>query len=169
MLHVAIKYAEQLRNKFHSVWFDERYKFWAGSNFFEEWQPAESTWVNHQFVSVRDGEVIGYIAYEIDRGAGDLAYGLNIINFESEPSATFAMDLGQALENIFDKFNLRKLNFYVVVGNPIEKSYDKMCEKYGGRIVGTQKQNTRLFDGKYYDEKLYEILKEDYENRKLVK
>ena len=169
MLQVAIKYAEQLKEKFHSVWFDERYKFWAGSNYFGEWQPAESTWVNHQFASVRDGEVIGYIAYEIDRGAGDMAYGLSVINFEEKPSVTFAMDLGQALENIFDKFNLRKLNFYVVVGNPIEKSYDKMSEKYGGRIVGIYRQNTRLFDGKYYDEKLYEILKEDYDNRKSVK
>ena len=66
------------------------------------------------------------------------------------------------LIDIFEKYNFRKLSFYVVVGNPIEKSYDKMCERYGGRIVGVKRKNTRLIDGKYYDEKLYEILKEDY-------
>lgn len=46
------------------------------------------------------------------------------------------MDLGQALQDIFEKFKFRKLTFCVVVGNPIEKSYDKMINKYNGRIIG---------------------------------
>lgn len=91
---------------------------------------------------------------------------LNIINFEDEPSMTFTMDMGQALTDIFEKYNFRKLNFYVVVGNPAEKSYDKMIKRYGGRVVGYRKENTRLFDGKYYDEKLYEVMREDYFRKK---
>ena len=163
MLDVAIKYIEQIKEKFHCTWFKDRYKYWNYANYFEEWNPAESTWVNHQFVSVRNGEVIGYIGYDIDRASGDVVYGLNIINFEDNPSLTFSMDLGRALRDIFEKYNLRKLCFSVIVGNPIEKSYDKMCEKYGGRIVGVKKEHTRLYDGKLYDEKVYEILKKDYD------
>ena len=72
------------------------------------------------------------------------------------------MDLGQALTDIFERFKFRKLNFSVVIGNPIEKSYDKMIDKYGGRIVGIYKQEIKLIDGEYYDEKLYEITREDY-------
>ena len=162
MLDIAINYADQAKHKFRSIWFNEHYKFWAGSNYFDDWNPIESTWVDHQFVSVRNGEIIGFIGYAIDRAAGDVVHDLNIINFETKPSVTFAVDLGRALTNIFEKFNFRKLSFYVVVGNPIEKSYDKICEKYGGRIVGVKRKNIRLIDGKYYDEKLYEILKEDY-------
>lgn len=144
MLDVAIRYIEQIKEKFHHTWFEDRYKYWNYANYFEEWNPAESTWVNHQFVSVRNGEVIGYIGYDIDRASGDVAYALNIINFEDNPSLTFSMDLGRALKDIFEKYNLRKLCFSVIVGNPIEKSYDKMCEKYGGRIVGIKKEHTRF-------------------------
>lgn len=162
MLDIAINYAEQVKLKFRQTWFKERYKYWTGTNYSDEWNPVESTWVDHQFVSERNGEVIGYIGYGIDRASGDVAHHLNIINFEEKPSITFARDLGQALTDIFEKYNFRKLSFYVVVGNPIEKSYDKMCERYGGRIVGIKRKNTRLIDGKYYDEKLYEIFREDY-------
>ena len=62
----------------------------------------------------------------------------------------------------FEKFNFRKLNFSVVIGNPIEKSYDRMVKRFGGAICGYQRENVRLFDGKFYDEKLYEVLSEDY-------
>lgn len=162
MLDIAINYVEQVKQKFRSTWFKERYKYWTATNYSGEWNPIESTWVDHQFVSVRNGEVIGYIGYGIDRASGDVVHDLNIINFEEKPSITFARDLGQVLTDIFEKYNFRKLSFCVVVGNPIEKSYDKMCERYGGRIVGVKRKNTRLIDGKYYDEKLYEIFKEDY-------
>jgi RimJ/RimL family protein N-acetyltransferase len=66
------------------------------------------------------------------------------------------------LDEMFTKYNFRKLEFSVVVGNPIEKSYDRLIYKYGGRIVGTYKKHTRLMDNKYYDEKLYEIFRDDY-------
>ena len=52
----------------------------------------------------------------------------------------------------------------MVIGNPIEKSYDKMVKKYGGRIIGTYKEDVKLIDGEYYDKKLYEILSSEYFN-----
>ena len=50
----------------------------------------------------------------------------------------------------------------MIIGNPIEKSYDKMINKYGGRIVGIYKEDVKLIDGEYYDKKLYEILASEY-------
>lgn len=167
MLDLAINYANVLKNKFRDTWFKEKYKFYNAATFCDDWNVCETTWTKHEFVSVRGNEVIGYICYDIDRANQDVAFGLCIINFEEKPSMTFAMDLGKALTDIFEKFCFRKLNFYIVVGNPIEKSYDKMCKKYGGRIVGVKKKNVRLFDGKLYDEKLYEIMREDYLNAKM--
>jgi hypothetical protein len=49
-----------------------------------------------------------------------------------------------------------------VIGNPIEETYDRLCAKYGGRILCIQKDETKLEDNKYYDVKLYEIMREDY-------
>ena len=88
-------------------------------------------------------------------------HDLSIINFTDNKTA-FGIDLGQALKDIFEKYKFRKINFYVVVGNPIEKSYDKMIKKYGGRIIGTKKEDAKLIDGEYYDTKLYEILSTEY-------
>ena len=48
------------------------------------------------------------------------------------------------------------------MGNPIEKMYDKYINKYGGRIIGINKQSTKLQDENYYDVKYYEIFREDY-------
>lgn len=62
----------------------------------------------------------------------------------------------------FDKFKFRKLTFSVIVGNPIEKSYDKMINKYGGRVVSIYSDETKLIDGEYYDVKLYEITRNNY-------
>ena len=62
-----------------------------------------------------------------------------------------------------------KLNFSVVVGNPIEKSYDKLIKRYGGRIVGTREKETTLVDGNLYDVKMYELFREDYLKSKRVK
>lgn len=169
MLDVAINYEDQVRERFRSVWFKEKYKYWNATSYYEDWNPVESTWTDHQFVSVRDGIVIGYISYCIDRADGDVVHSLNIINFEKRPSGTFALYCGHAIRSIFEKYGFRKLNFYVIVGNPIEKTYDKMIERYGGRIVGIKKKNSRLIDGKYYDEKLYEIMREDYMEAKNVR
>lgn len=161
MLDLAINHVEELKEKFRGTWFSEKYKFWAYGNYYEEFEMKESTWNSHQFVSLNiDGEVIGYVGYEIDRG-NDFVEGLNIINF-TDSKATFGLDIGKALTDVFEKFHFRKLSFCVVIGNPIESTYDRMIEKYHGRVVGVRKAHVKLYDGFYYDVKMYEILAEDY-------
>jgi hypothetical protein len=108
--------------------------------------------------------VIGYIEYNISRTSNSIS-SLSIINF-TDDKVTFAMDLKHVLTDIFEKYKFRKINFSVIIGNPIEKSYDKMVKKYGGRIVGTYKDDVVLIDGEYYDRKTYEILASDYFNFK---
>lgn len=161
MLDLAINHEEELQKKFRSTWFSEKYKFWTCTNYHEDYQIAENTWDNHQFVSLdSSGEVIGYIGYEIDR-AYDVVNGLNIINF-TDDKITFGIDVGNALRDIFEKFHFRKLTFTVIIGNPIEKTYDRLIEKYHGRIVGIQKEQVRLIDGEFYDRKLYEVFRDEY-------
>jgi hypothetical protein len=66
---------------------------------------------------------------------------------------------------MFEKYRFNKLNFTVVRGNPIEKTYDKLIKRYNGRIVGIKEQETKLIDGKLYDMKEYEILASHYFGR----
>lgn len=161
MLEIAVKHQEQLMEKLRNTWFEEKYKFWNGSNCYEEWKLEENTWNAHQFVSIdSSGEVIEYIGYRIDRSS-DNVHSLNIINF-TDNKATFGMDVGRAIADIFERFHFRKLSFLVIVGNPIEPTYDRLIERHGGRIVGYKRKEVRLIDGNFYDEKLYEILAEEY-------
>ena len=160
MLEPAIKYKEQLEQLQYNIWFDDKYKYWNCSEYYDTLQVDTSTWDRHQFVSVINNKVIRYISYNISRGE-NMAYSLSIMNF-SDNKVVFGKDLGQALKDIFEKYKFRKLSFCVLIGNPIEKSYDKMIEKFGGRIVGIKKEDVKLIDGLYYDRKLYEILATEY-------
>lgn len=161
MLDVANKYEEEIKILKMDTWYDEKYKFYHGTNWCACSEFGDNNWENHIFVSQNSNEeIIGVIGYHIDR-SNDCVDCLWIINF-SNNKITFGRDVGNVLDNIFTKYNFRKLNFTVIVGNPIEKSYDKLIHKYGGRIVGTYKKNVKLIDNKYYDEKLYEIFRDDY-------
>lgn len=160
MLEPAIKYRDQIYDIQYDIWFNDKYKYFNSGTYYGAMQIDENTWDRHQFASVLNDRVIGYIEYSISREENNVR-SLGIINF-TDNKIVFGKDLAQALKDIFEKYRFRKLNFSVVVGNPIEKSYDKIIKKYGGRIVGTYKENCKLIDGEYYDEKLYEILASEY-------
>jgi len=162
MLQPAICYKEQLMELYHRTWFDEKYKYYNADNWVASINVDDSTWNKHQFVSVLNGRVIGYIAYDVCR-ADDSVVGLRIINF-TDNTVAFGVDLREALRNIFEKFHFRKLVWSVLIGNPVESSYDKIADLYGGRIVGTYYQDVKLMDGTFCDQKFYELLASDYFN-----
>lgn len=164
MPELAQKYADKLKEKMLSIWFNDKYKYWNADIYFQDFEVDKDTWNRHQYVCVNSqGEVTGYIGYCINRRA-DNCHSLNAINFGQENSDTirFGDSLYRVIRDIFEKFKFNKLNFSVIVGNPIEASYDKLIEKYGGRIVGYFKNEVKLYDGQYCDEKLYEITREQY-------
>lgn len=160
MLDNARKYVTEVKAKFMDVWYDDKYKYYF-CNWHNEHELANDDYTNMYFVSVdKDKNVLGYIAYSIDRGA-NYAHKFGAINF-SDNKLTFGKDLQQVIDDIFCKFNFQRMEFDVVCGNPIEKSYDRMVAKYGGRVIGVRRRAATLMDNKLYDSKSYEILKEDY-------
>jgi hypothetical protein len=160
MLDLAAKYETELQLLFANITFDEKYKYLYSNSYRDKYKASDSTWSKHEFVSIHKGKILGYLKYGIDRDS-NIANAMQIVNFY-EPNIIFAKDLLQFLKDIFEKFNFRKLNFCCFIGNPIEEQYDKLCIKFGGRIVGIKKENDKLIDNQYYDVKLYEILKKDY-------
>jgi RimJ/RimL family protein N-acetyltransferase len=168
ILDVANKYQDEIELLMMNTWYDDKYKYFYASNYREKLNLKENNWDSHDFVSInKDGEIIGLISYGIDRPS-NFVDSLCIINF-TDDKITFGRDIGIVLVNIFEKFNYRKIEFSVIAGNPIEKSYDKLIHKYGGRIVGIYKDHVKLMDNKYYDEKMYEIFREDYLTNKNIK
>lgn len=164
MIDLAISHKEELTSLYRKIWFNEKYKFYNCANYYDDLKVTANTWDMHQFVSLdKEGHVIGYIAYGINR----IAYSVNsigAINFSNNKydKFTFGKDAGTIIKEIFTKFHFNKINFDVIIGNPIEESYDRMVKKYGGRIVGIREKEEMLFDNKLYDEKEYEILSENF-------
>ena len=160
MIEIAQLHSDELKKKFHKTWFDDKYKYFHADTHYSEIEIDKDTWDRHQFVSLYAGYVRGYIGYCINRRTNNVD-GLAVINFE-DCNTTFSLDLGDIIIDIFERYKFNKLNFSVIVGNPIEASYDKLIEKYGGRVVGYFEKHAKLIDGKYYDEKFYEITAENY-------
>ena len=161
MLDFAIKYKEKLQPMFVDTWYKEKYKYYQYATYCNIPEFKDSTWEFHDFVSLdTKGNIIGNFYYRVDRITENVS-NLGIINFGGNETI-FAKDLLQVIRDIFEKFNFNKLSFSVVIGNPAEKGYDKLIQKYNGRIVGIKEKEAKLFDGKFYDVKLYEILKENY-------
>ena len=163
MLKPAILYKNKLEEKFQSIWFDDKYKYWMNDSYNNTTIIQDTSYYSNQFVSVDiNDNIIGYIGYSIDRST-ECVSNISILNFTNN-IITFGIDLKKAIEDIFLRFNFRKIAFYVVIGNPAEKKYDRMITRYGGRVVGISKEDTKLIDGKIYDIKRYEILRKDFIN-----
>ena len=160
MLKPAIQYADVVPKMYQAIWFEDKYKYYNYNSYWHTFSIEDKTQDWHEFVSINNkGEVIGYIHYYVNRVTLNCT-NFGAINFTDDPA--FGKDLLQVIKDIFERFNFHKLTFGVVIGNPAEKSYDRLCAKYGGRILCVEKEETKLEDNKYYDVKRYEIMREDY-------
>jgi hypothetical protein len=167
MLEYAKKYEEKLRGLFLDIAFDPFYQFEQYTVYREIFKLPEDTWHAHHFVSVYSNNVLGMIGYEIKRPENSVC-GLHIIHFGGPHAAysySFGKDIITAVKDIFERYRFNKLNFTVVKGNSIEKTYDKLVKRYNGRIVGIKEQEIKLIDGRLYDVKEYEILADRYFRR----
>ena len=167
MLDSAIKHEDVLRYKFLDIWYDMRYKYYNdGSS--ESYEAKTSNRNIYEFVSITDdGVIVGYISFHINRNVGYVS-GINAVNFFlDEPyfQKIFALDLKRAMKDMFEVYKFNKIEFAMVVGNPVEKKYDRLVEKMGGIVVGIYKEATKLIDGEICDVKTYEIMREDYMKR----
>jgi hypothetical protein len=157
LLKLALPYKKQLEDMYMEVAFKDKYKYLESSRFIDYgFDLEDSSWSQLDFVSVdKHNNIIGFLSAKLNRN-NDSVSNLNVVNFH-EINITFSKDFRQFLDDLFFKFNFRKINFGVVVGNPAEKMYDKYVQKYNGRVVGVKKDDVILYDNKYYDFKLYEI------------
>jgi hypothetical protein len=168
MLEYAKKHEDQLKALFFNTAFDPFYQFENYSVYVDTFELPKDTWSANYFVSVYNNDILGMIGYQIKR-VENLVLGLHIVHFGGPDAPcryVFGKDVITALKDIFEKYHFNKLNFIVVIGNPIEKTYDKLVKQYNGRIVGIREQEVRLIDGKLYDVKEYEILASRYFGRK---
>lgn len=160
MIELAIKHEVALQHLFLEYAFDESFKYYFCYSYRRRYTAPDSTWERLEYAVIERGEVVGLLGYSIDRDSL-IATDFSAINFRGS-SLAFSKALIKVINDLFVVFKFRKLRFSVEIGNPIEASYDRMVNKYGGRICGVWIAENKLFDGTITDRKWYEIMREDY-------
>lgn len=162
MLKLAYKYQQELNKKYSEIIFQDRYKWWNNGACWDYSKEMDKDSYNKlQLVSVdKDNNVLGFLEAIVDRTNNRIS-SISLMNF-GKISHEFSKDVLRFIYFLFMKQNFRKINFHVIVGNPAELIYDKFVNKYGGRVVGTFKEDVKLEDGMFYDNKHYELFRDDY-------
>lgn len=110
----------------------------------------------YQFAIVDSkNKLIGYVSYNIDWYSSQ-AHRFGLMSFD-RGNPLIGKELFSIMTNLINDLKLHRIEWYMVSGNPVERSYDKFCEKYNGRkIVLRDTFKDRL--GKYHDSITYEII-----------
>lgn len=162
MLENAKLHRDELQNLFYKIWYDPKYQFYFGGDSRYSLGTNQDDPNRRQFVSLNNkGEIIGYFSYRINSDVR-LAESFGAIHFGEDYTITFARDLRQLIDDCFEKFGIRTLEFAVICGNPAEASYDKIVEKLGGRILCRRSGRALDLQGNIHDDKLYEITRSQY-------
>lgn len=156
-------YEKEIKYKMWEIWYDEKYQYYFGGEWRRDFSLADNdnSPCRHEFAVLNDdNELIGFIGYNVDLELR-IAQRFGAINF-SDNKLSFGKALFQVIEDCFLKFGLEVVEWCVVCGNPVERSYDRMCERFGGHIVGIKHRRAKDMAGNPCDFKTYEILREDF-------
>lgn len=100
-------------------------------------------------------KLIGYFTYQID-WYSSCVYNFGLFSFDRN-NVTIGLDVYRELKKIINDFHIHRIEWRMISGNPVEKHYDKFCEKYNGKkFVFTDTFKDRC--GKYHNSVVYEII-----------
>jgi len=162
---MAIEYAAKYKDFLKSFLTDfntqEYLKFFNARSYASSFElDSSSDWNTISVVSTTGNKVNALFSADVNRDSNIIA-GFQIVAIrygEVTPNiSTSVKDCFEFIDFLLNVKKFRKICFACYVGNPAETIYDRIIKKYNGRIVGTQLQHNKLYDGKYYDLKLYEI------------
>lgn len=99
--------------------------------------------------------LVGYVSYRIDWYSSQ-AHRFGLMSFD-RGNPLIGKELFGIMNNLINTLHIHRIEWYMVSGNPVERNYDKFCEKYNGRkIVLRDTFKDRL--GEYHDSIAYEII-----------
>lgn len=192
MLVPAIQYKSEIEKQFTSIQYTDKYMWYTGSieNFDIEVR-TEGDKFAFAIIEPKYGELVGYVSFRVDWYCS-MAYNFSLIKFkykiydeaENEymrgreninlPIGGFYIDtkpiMASAIREVIrliEGFNLHRIDFRCIRGNPAERGYDGIIKKfstwYSIRIVDF-KDNIKDKQGKYHDTIMYELIRRDVGN-----
>lgn len=109
----------------------------------------------YQYAIIDNDRLIGYFTYSID-WYSSCAHCFGLFSFDRK-NKIIGFDVYRELRKIINDYQIHRIEWRMVGGNPVEKHYDKFCKKYHGKkFVLTDAIKDRR--GKYHDDIIYEII-----------
>lgn len=163
MLVPAIIYKDEIRKQFAKYIYTEDMIYYTGylGNSLPTFEDNDDGSCYH-YAIVDNGKLIGYFAYSVD-WYSSCAHGFGLFSFDRN-NRIIGLDVYRELRKIINDYRIHRLEWRMIGGNPVEKHYDKFCEKYHGKkFVLTDVLKDR--NGNYHDDVIYEIIfKQEVEN-----
>lgn len=157
MLYPAQLYKEELKRKLIGCWYKPEYDWYFLGEYREFTIPDNTDW-RRDFVHLNnDGEVDGFFSYHYDTLAQSLSqFGLVAFSSNKRHRGLFVKDCLSHIESLINK-GVRRIEWWAIADNPVNKTYEKLIHQYGGSVVGYLHE-CNYFEGKYHDTIVYEIL-----------
>ena len=157
MIKPAANYAVEIEQLYNERLYDPSSFFYIGN---EENYPIvlsnnEERSGKYNWAVLDNEKVIGYISYWID-WTTRCASSFGMYCFD-EGNLVFGLAIRDVMKMLIEEYRLHRIEWRMISGNPVQKHYDKFCEKYGGnRVVLHDVCKDRY--GKFHDEYIYEII-----------
>ena len=104
----------------------------------------------------RNNELIGWFRYYINWYNRQL-YLTGLTNLTGKANPIIGFDLYHEFMRVVSHYKIHRIEFRMIGGNHVQRTYDKVCEKlHGNRHVLRDVFRDRL--GEYHDEYIYEII-----------
>lgn len=154
MLVPAILYEAEIKRNFEKLFYTEDMFFESGG--LDQWYPEiqeKPQEGQFQYAIVSEKKVLGYLGYFVNYYTSNV-YNFRLISF-CKGNPILGRDLFEEMERLVSQFH--RIEWRMIGGNPVEKSYDKFCERHNGKKYILQ-DALKDAKGNYRNSVIYEIL-----------
>ncbi len=156
MLVPAMLYKDEITTELKKHIYEDEMLFYSGWNgyniptFSDEFDGCD-----YRYAIVNNDRVIGYFCYTHDMHSKCL-HNFGLYSFD-RGNPIIGKDVLREIRRILREFKPRRMEWRMIGGNPVERHYDKFCEKYHGKkFVLTDAVRDRK--GIYHNDVIYEII-----------
>lgn len=156
MLVPAILYKDEINKQSARMIYDDELFLYTGSTFPHGINKSEEPHDGvMQYAIVSDDKLVGYFTYRLNVYTR-CADWFGLIAFEKN-NRTIGIDVMRELKRLINDYHIHRIEWRMIGGNPVEKHYDRFCQKYNGKkFVLTDAVRDKY--GNYHNDMIYEII-----------
>ena len=153
MLESAYLYKNEIEKNFIKLQGTEEIMFYSSN--YSGYIPEIRKETHNQYAITERGKLIGYFTYTLD------VYSLcvkdfGLMAFDSN-NKRIGLDVYKQIKKLIFEYNIHRIEYCMISGNPVEKHYDNFCKRFQGRKL-VLKDVFKDEKGVYHDDVIYEIL-----------